>query len=285
MSDDSAKKRTKSKERIQRVSKYVILTIAVILILVPIVIIVFGGLKTRGEFMTIPYVPPIPPRWQNIVRILSMKDFWYMMRNSVVVTLSATVGIVVVSSMSAFVFSRMNFKGKAALFQFFTVGLMFPATVAILPIFLIVRQIGLQNNLIGVILVLITFQISMSTVILRNFFMDIPSELQDASYIDGCNTVGFFWRILIPLARPSLAAVAALAVVNTWNDLLVVLVLIDKPGLWTLQLGTMQFQGQYGQDLSLVSAFLILAAIPAVIFYVFAQRQLVSGLTAGSIKG
>ena len=187
--------------------------------------------------------------------------------------------------MSAFVFSRMNFKGKAALFQFFTIGLMFPATVAILPIFIIVRQIGLQNNLIGVILVLTTFQISMSTVILRNFFMDIPSELQDAAYIDGCNTVGFFWRILIPLARPSLAAVAALAVVNTWNDLLVVLVLIDKPGLWTLQLGTMQFQGQYGQDLSLVSAFLLLAAIPALIFYIFAQRQLVSGLTAGSIKG
>jgi raffinose/stachyose/melibiose transport system permease protein len=285
MSDDSAKKRTKSKERIQIVLKYVILTIAVILILVPIVIIVFGGLKTRGEFMTIPYIPPIPPRWQNIVRILSMKDFWYMMRNSVVVTLSATVGIVVVSSMSAFVFSRMNFKGKAALFQFFTIGLMFPATVAILPIFLIVRQIGLQNNLIGVILVLTTFQISMSTVILRNFFMDIPSELQDAACIDGCNTVGFFWRILIPLARPSLAAVAALAVVNTWNDLLVALVLIDKPELWTLQLGTMQFQGQYGQDLSLVSAFLILAAIPAVIFYIFAQRQLVSGLTAGAIKG
>ncbi len=285
MSDGSAKKRTKSKERILGVLKYVILTFAVILILVPIVIIIFGGLKTRGEFYTIPYVPPIPPRWQNIVKIVNMPIFWYMMRNSVVVTLSTTVGVVVISSMSAFVFSRMNFRGKSTIFQFFTLGLMFPATVAILPIFLIIRQIGLYNNLIGVILVLTTFQISMSTVILRNFFMDIPSELQDAACIDGCNTIGFFWRILIPLARPSLAAVAALAVVNSWNDLLVALVLIDKEKLWTLQLGTMQFQGQYGQDLSLVSAFLILAAIPAVIFYVFAQRHIVSGLTAGSIKG
>jgi raffinose/stachyose/melibiose transport system permease protein len=285
MLDNSVIKRTRSKERIMTVLKYFILTLAVILILIPVVIIIFGGLKTRGEFYTIPYVPPIPPRWQNIVNILSMKDFWNMMRNSVVVTLSTTVLVIVVSSMSAFVFSRLRFRGKAALFQFFTLGLMFPATVAILPIFIIVRQIGLQNNLIGVILVLTTFQISMSTVILRNFFMDIPLELQDAAYIDGCNTVGFFWRILLPLARPSLAAVAALAVVNTWNDLLVALVLIDKEKLWTLQLGTMQFQGQYGQDLSMVSAFLILAAIPAVIFYVFAQRQIVSGLTAGSIKG
>jgi len=284
MLDNSVIKRTRSKERIMTVLKYFLLILAVILIIVPIVIIVFGGLKTRGEFYAIPYVPPIPPRWQNIIEILTLKSFWIMMRNSLVVTLSTTFLVVVVSSMSAFVFSRMVFKGKAAIFQFFTLGLMFPATVAILPIFLIVRQIGLQNNLIGVILVLTTFQISMSTVILRNFFMDIPSELQDASCIDGCNTFGFFRRILLPLARPSLAAVAALAVVNTWNDLLVALVLLDREKLWTLQLGTMQFQGQYGQDLSLVSAFLILAAVPAVIFYVFAQRNIVSGLTAGSIK-
>jgi len=285
MSDNVAGKSKKLKDRILVILKYIVLILALLFIIVPIIIIIFGGLKTRGEFYTIPYVPPIPPRWGNIVRIVKMPIFWYMMRNSVVVTTVVTAGVVIIASMSAFVFARINFKGKAVMFQFFTLGLMFPATVAILPIFLIVRQIGLQNNLVAVILVLTTFQISMSTVILRNFFIEIPSELQDAAMIDGCNTIGFFWRILIPLAKPSLAAVASLAVVNTWNDLLVALVLIDSEKLWTLQLGTMQFQGQYGQDLSLVSAFLILAAIPAVIFYIFAQRHIVSGLTAGSIKG
>jgi raffinose/stachyose/melibiose transport system permease protein len=283
MSDNVAKKSINFKELIPVILKYIVLVLALLFILVPIVIIIFGGLKTRGEFYTIPYIPPIPPRWDNIIKILNMPIFWYMMRNSVVVTLTSTAAVVIVSSMSAFVFARMDFKGKGVLFQFFTIGLMFPATVAILPI--IVRQLGLQNNLISVILVLTTFQISMSTVILRNFFMEIPSELQDAALIDGCNRTGFFLRILLPLAKPSLAAVASLAVVNTWNDLLVALVLIDKEKLWTLQLGVMQFQGQYGQDLSLVSAFLILAAIPAVIFYMFAQRHIVSGLTAGSIKG
>ncbi len=285
MSDNGARKSKKLKDKIPIILKYIILIMALLFIIVPIIIIIFGGLKTRGEFYTIPYVPPIPPRWGNIVRIVKMPIFWYMLRNSMVVTTAATAGVVIIASMSAFVFARINFKGKGVMFQFFTLGLMFPATVAILPIFLIVRQIGLQNNLIAVILVLTTFQLSMSTVILRNFFMEVPSELQDAAMIDGCNTIGFFWRILIPLAKPSLAAVASLAVVNTWNDLLVALVLIDSEKLWTLQLGTMQFQGQYGQDLSLVSAFLILAAIPAVIFYMFAQRHIVSGLTAGSIKG
>lgn len=285
MPKSSPKKRMKLSERILVILKYIILALAVLFILVPVVIIIFGALKTRGEFYTNPYVPPIPPRWGNIIEILGMPIFWYMVRNSLIVTLSTTVGVVVVSALSAFVFARVKFRGKNFLFNFFTLGLMFPVTVAILPIFLVVRQIGLTNNLLGIILVQTAFQLSMSTVILRNFFMDVPSELQDAASIDGCNTVGFFRRILLPLARPSIAAVASLAVVNSWNDLLVPLVLIDREKLWTLPLGTMQFQGQYGQDLSLVSAFLLLSAIPAIIFYLLAQRQIVSGLTAGAVKG
>jgi raffinose/stachyose/melibiose transport system permease protein len=264
--------------------KYCILIFTVLFILFPIVMVIFGALKTRGEFMTIPYIPPIPPRWGNIKTVLTMSIFWYMLRNSLLVMIATTTGVLIVASLSAFVFSRMKFRGQNLLFNFFTLGLMFPVTVAILPIFLVVRQMGLTNNLIGVILVQTAFQLSISIVILRNFFMAIPSELQDAASIDGCSTLRFFWYILLPLARPSLAAVAALTMVTSWNDLLVPLVLIDKEKLWTLPLGTMQFQGQYGMDLSLVAAFLLLSAIPALIFYLFAERQIVSGLTAGALK-
>jgi raffinose/stachyose/melibiose transport system permease protein len=144
---------------------------------------------------------------------------------------------------------------------------------------------GLLNNLWGIIVVQIAFQISGNILILRGFFAAIPVELQDAAYIDGCTTFDFFWRILLPLARPALAAVAALTMVVSWNDLLVPLVLIDKEVLWTLPLGTMQFQGQYGQDLNMVAAFVTLSAVPAVLFYIFAERQIVSGLTAGALKG
>lgn len=285
MLNDGQTKISKFRGSLPVILKYVILTIVALFILVPIVIIIFGALKTRGEFYTIPYIPPIPPRWGNIIKVVSLPIFWYMMRNSLIIMASTTTIVVVVSALSAFVFSRMKFRGRNIFFNFFTLGLMFPVTIAILPIFLVVRQIGLTNNLIGVILVQTTFQLSISIVILRNFFMDIPSELQDAACIDGCNTVGFFRRILLPLARPSLAAVAALTMVTSWNDLLVPLVLMDREKLWTLPLGTMQFQGQYGQDLSLVAAFLLVSAIPAIIFYIFAQRQLVSGLTAGAVKG
>jgi len=138
---------------------------------------------------------------------------------------------------------------------------------------------------LGVIIVQIAFQLSGNIMILRGFFTAIPAELQGAAYIDGCNVLGFFWRILLPLARPALSAVAALTMIVSWNDLLTPLVVINSDKLWTLPLGTMQFQGQYGQDLSLVAAFVALSAVPTIIFYIFAERQIVSGLTAGAVKG
>jgi len=203
---------------------------------------------------------------------------------------ASTTGVVLVSSLAAFVFARLEFRGKNTAFNLLTLGLMFPITVAILPVYFVLRQmnemgIKMIDSLLGVIMVQIAFQISANVMILRSFFTAIPVELQDAAYIDGCNNFSFFWRILLPLAKPALAAVAALAMIVSWNDLLTPLVVLNNDKLWTLPLGTMQFQGQYGQDLALVSAFVLISAIPTLIFYLFAERQIVAGLTAGAVKG
>ncbi len=277
--------RTGWQKRLPRFWQYLILSVVVVLILLPIVILIFGSLKTRGEMYSRPYTLPVPPRWENYGKILSMATFWTMLRNSLLVMLGATGGVVLACSLAAFVFARMEFRGKALAFNLLTVGIMFPINVAILPVFLVLRQMGLLNNLWGIILVQVAFQISGNILILRGFFASIPVELQDAAYIDGCTTFDFFWRILLPLARPALSAVAALTMVVSWNDLLVPLVVVDKDKLWTLPLGTMQFQGQYGQDLNMVAAFVTLSAVPAILFYIFAERQIVSGLTAGALKG
>jgi raffinose/stachyose/melibiose transport system permease protein len=270
-----------------RIFQYSILSIIVVIVFVPIVILVFGALKTRGELLSHPYSLPIPPRWENITSILGQPSysFWQMMRNSLMVMLSVTIGVVVICSLAAFVFARMDFRGKGWAFNLFTLGLMFPINVAILPVYFVLRQINMIDNLWGVIIVQTAFQLSGNIMILRGFFTAIPAELQDAAYIDGCGAFDFFWRILLPLARPALAAVAALTMIISWNDLLVPLVVLNSDKLWTLPLGTMQFQGQYGQDLSLVSAFVALSALPTIIFYLFAERQIVSGLTAGAVKG
>jgi raffinose/stachyose/melibiose transport system permease protein len=280
----------RTQKSLVRFFQYLILTIIVVIIFTPLVILVFGSLKTTGEMYSQPYAIPNPPHWENLVGILSTPTFWRMLLNSVVLMLATTSGVVFVCGLAAFVFARLEFRGKNFFFNFFTLGLMFPITIAILPVYFVLRQmddlgIKLIDSLLGVVLVQVAFNISGNVLILRGFFTAIPAELQDAAYIDGCNNFDFFWRILLPLARPALAAVAALTMIVSWNDLLTPLIVLNSDELWTLPLGTMQFQGQYATDLALVSAFVALSAIPTIIFYLLAERQIVSGLTAGAVKG
>jgi raffinose/stachyose/melibiose transport system permease protein len=272
-------------KKLPRFFQYLALVIVTLIIVVPIVIMVFGALKTRGEMFTNPYTIPIPPRWENFSHILATGSFWNMLRNSLIVMVASTAGVLITSSLAAFVFARMQFRGKELAFNFLTLGLMFPITVAIMPVYLVIRQMQLIDHLLAVILVQTAFGIAGNTLILRGFFLSIPMELQDAASIDGCSAFGFFWRILLPLAQPALAAVGALTMIVSWNDLLTPLVLLNSDKLWTLPLGTMQFQGQYSSDLALTAAFVTLSALPAIIFYMFAERQIVAGLTAGAIKG
>ncbi len=278
------------KKTIPRFLQYLVLIIATILIFVPIVILLFGSVKTTGQMYSHPYAIPNPPNWDNIINILSTPSFWGMMKNSLIVMVATTAGTVIICALVSFVFARMEFRGKNFFYNLFTVGLMFPINVAILPVYFVLRQLdqfgfNMIDSLIGVIFVQIAFQLSGNIVILEGFFTSVPSELQDAAYIDGCTNFDFFWRIMLPLVKPALAAVAALVMIASWNDLLVPLVVLNSNTLWTLPLGTMQFQGQYGQDLALVSAFVALSSIPTLIFYLFAEKQIVSGLTAGAVKG
>jgi len=275
---------------IPRFFQYLILVLATIMIFIPIVILLFGSVKTTGQMYSHPYSIPNPPNWDNIINILTTPNFWLLMKNSLIVMLCTTFGTVFICALVSFVLARMQFKGKGFIFNLFTIGLMFPINVAILPVYFVLRQlegygINVLDSLGGVIMVQIAFQLSGNIMILRGFFTAVPVELQDAAYIDGCTNFDFFWRILLPLVKPSLAAVAALVMIVSWNDLLVPLVVLNNNLLWTLPLGTMQFQGQYGQDLALISAFVALSSIPTIIFYFFAEKQIVSGLTAGAVKG
>lgn len=287
MFDNRLRLNWRTKKLLLRVGQYIILLLVMMIVFMPIVILVFGAFKTRGEFMTEPYTPPIPPRLDNVIAIVTKPSysFWQMLRNSLIVMFLVTFSVVAICSLAAFVFARMQFRAKGLMFNLFTLGLMFPINIAILPVYFVLRQLDILDSLLAVIVVQTSFQLSGNIMILRGFFRAIPSELQDTAYIDGCTHFGFFWRILLPLARPALGAVAALTMIVSWNDLLVPLVVLNHDNLWTLPLGTMQFQGQYGQDLSLVAAFVMLSALPTVFFYFAAERQIVAGLTAGAIKG
>ncbi len=278
---------SRSRKVVSYGAQYTVLVIVAIIVLAPMVLLVIGGLKTRGEVMTTPYTLPNPPRFENWMEILSKPSysFWQMMGNSLIVMVATMIGVLVVSSMTAFVFSRMAFRGRDVLLNILTLSLLFPLIIAILPVYIVVRQMGLLNNLWGLILPQVAFGLAGNIMILRGFFRAIPMELLDAAYVDGCTAFGFFWRVLLPLSRPALGAVAALVMIASWNEVFLPLLVLDKDTLWTLPLGTMQFRGQYGQDWSLVMAFVTLTMIPTFVFYLLAERQIVSGLTAGAVKG
>jgi raffinose/stachyose/melibiose transport system permease protein len=278
------------RKAVPRSIQYLVLTIATILIFVPIVILIFGSVKTTGQMYSHPYEFPANPNWTNIITILTTASFWTMMGNSLIVMVSTTTATVFICALVSFVFARLEFRSKNFFFNLFTLGLMFPINVAILPVYFVLRQLDgyglhLIDSLLGVILVQIAFQLSGNIMILKGFFTAVPRELQDAAYIDGCTNFDFFWRIMLPLVKPALAAVASLVMIVSWNDLLVPLIVLNSNNLWTLQLGTMQFQGQYSTDLALISAFVALSSIPTIVFYFFAEKQIVAGLTAGAVKG
>jgi raffinose/stachyose/melibiose transport system permease protein len=269
--------------------RYVILALVAIVILLPIVFGVLGGAKENGQLVGDP-VALIPSPWvfsnyTNVIFGANSGAFWQELQNSLVVAVVAVGLTVGLSSMAAFTFARMAFRGRELFYTLFTLGLLFPFTAVVLPLIILINDLGLKGSLLGVALPQVAFGFPLTIVILRPFFRSIPAELEDAAKIDGCSTFGFFWRILLPLARPALATVSVLAVVGTWNAFLLPLLVLNDAPTWTLPLGAMYFKGQFTSDQALTLAYTVTTTLPAVIFYVFAERQLVSGLTAGSVKG
>jgi raffinose/stachyose/melibiose transport system permease protein len=186
--------------------------------------------------------------------------------------------------MAAFALARYAFRGREALYSLFTLGLLFPLSVAALPLYLWLRDLGLLENYAGVIVPEAAFSLSITIVILRPFMRDIPGELEDAAMVDGASRLGFFWRILLPLSRPALATVAILAFVTSWNFFLLPLLVFNNQAHFTLPLGVAAFQTQYSQDTARVLAFSALSTIPTLLFFAVAERRIVGALT-GAVKG
>ena len=270
---------------IQVVARYLVASVIAFVVLVPLLMTLYGAIKTTPELLFNPIGWPDRIHWENFDGVLQKSSFWVQLRNSLVVMLSTAVGVVLLASMPAFIFARILFPGRQVVFNFFTLGLLFPLAVAILPLYIALRQLSLIDNHWGIILPQVAFGLPGTILILRGFFASLPQEIEDASYIDGCTTFGFFWYVALPLVRPALAAVFVLAMVGSWNAFFLPLLVLNHENLWTLPLGIMQFQGQWGTDWSRVLAFVSLTLIPTIVFYFFAERHIVTGLTAGAVKG
>lgn len=268
------------------IARYVFLIVICLVIVSPVVTAVFGSLRTNGEFLAKPFgLPGNDIQWKHYTGILKTHDFWQSAWNSLFITAGVVVLNVSLSSLLAFAFSRISFFGREVVFNILSLGLLFPTVVAVLPIFIQIRNMDLTNSLWGIIFPLVAFNLPGTVIILRTFFRAVPIELEDAAYIDGCTRIGFFRFILLPLARPALASVATLSTIAGWNEYFLPLLILNDPKKWPLPLGIMQYQGQFGTDWARVMAYVTILIIPAVVFYLITEKFIVTGLTGGELKG
>ena len=263
---------------------YLVVLVIVAVTVVPMLFVIEGGFRTTAQINAAPVGLPHPWVWHNYTTILFSSAFWRFLANSALIAVVATGLAVSLGSMAAFALSRYAFKGREALYTVFIVGLLFPIGVASLPLYLLLERIGLLDNPFGVAIPEAAFSLSITIVILRPFMRAIPAEIEDAAVVDGATRIRFFLRILLPLSRPALVTVAILAFVMSWNNYLLAYIVFTSPSHFTLPLGVATFQTQYSQDTARIFAFTALSMVPALGFFVLAERRIVAGLT-GSLKG
>ncbi|WP_117209102.1 carbohydrate ABC transporter permease [Allorhizocola rhizosphaerae] len=252
--------------------------------IVPVLYVVLGGFRDTAQLNADPAGLPDPWVPSTYGRVLSQGRFWAQALNSAVIALGTTLCVIALGVCAAFVLARYTFRGREVLYTFFTLGLLFPAGAAILPLYLMLRDMDLINSYYAVILPQVAFQLPVTIVILRPFLLAIPTELEDAAYIDGSSRLGFFWRILLPLSGPALVTVGVLAFVTSWNAFLLPLLVLNDANLHTLPLGVQNFSTQYTSDTAGILAFTSLAMLPALLFFTLAERRIVGGLQ-GAVKG
>jgi raffinose/stachyose/melibiose transport system permease protein len=263
---------------------YLIALLVVAVTVGPVLYGALGGFRTNAQLANDPAGLPSPWVFSNYSGVLTNPDFWTYAFNSLVIALITTLVAVTAGVMAAYPLARYQFKLREPLFMVFVLGLLFPAAVAIIPLFILVTQdLKMGNTWWGVALPQAAFALPMTVVILRPFLMALPKELEEAALMDGSSRVGVFWRIALPLSMPGLITVGVLALVASWNAYLLPLLLLQGD-MRTLPLGVADFSTEHSADTAGVLAFTSLAMIPALVLFLALQGRIVGGLQ-GAVKG
>jgi multiple sugar transport system permease protein len=222
---------------------------------------------------------------QNYVYALTEKPLLTWLANSFIVAAITVILSLIVSAMAGYAIARLRFPGRAHLARLLVYTYLVPSSLLFIPMFVIIGRIGLRDSQVGLILAYLSFTVPFATWILFGFFLTIPKEMEDAALTDGCSYFGVLFRIVLPLAKPGIAATFIFAFTDAWNEFLYAAVLLDSPSKLTAPLGLLSFRIADNLDWGPLMAASILTTIPAVIFFILAQKYIVSGLTAGSVKG
>lgn len=276
--------------RFENVPVHFLLATGALVMILPYAWMISTSLKSQANVFT--YPPqwiPTEWAWQNYVRAWQAAPFARYFFNSIVVALAVTWGDLITSTLAAFAFARIKFPFRDALFALYLASLMIPHQMTIIPSFLVLKTLGDMHPALGLdtyFALIAPFAASAFGVfLLRQSFLQIPGELEDAAILDGCGRFEFLWRVVVPLSRPALATLALFAFMGNWNSYLWPLIVTNSNDMRTVQIGLRYFVGQEGaSQWALLNAAAVFVSLPIVIFYLLVQKQFVQGIATTGIK-
>ncbi|MEK6645406.1 MAG: carbohydrate ABC transporter permease [Candidatus Firestonebacteria bacterium] len=271
------------KSLLTKIILYAMLLTGSIIMIMPFLWMLSTSLKESGDVFTFPpkWIPN-PIKWENYINAWNAVPFGMFFINSVIIAISVTFGKVVTSSLAAFAFARLKFFGRDKLFLAYLGTMMVPGQVTMIPVFILLKKLNWIDTYQALILPgLFT---AYGTFMLRQFFMTIPIDLEEAAIIDGCSTFRVYWNIIIPLSKPALATLATFVFLGSWNDFMWPLIVTNSMEMKTLPVGLASFQGLYSTDWTLLMAAATIVLIPVLIVYIFNQKFFVRGIVLSGIK-
>jgi raffinose/stachyose/melibiose transport system permease protein len=255
-----------------------------LVVLYPLLVMLFSSVKSTRELFTNPLGVPTHPVWSNYVQAWKEAKFAVYFKNSIWVTVASTASILFFSSMASYILGRAKFKLNAWVYGLFMAGLVIPGRLAIIPLFLLIRDLHLLNKHTGLILIYTGHAMPFAIFLLTTFFRQIPHELEEAAVVEGAGRFTIYWRIMLPLVRPALATVGIFEFLHVWNDFFFPLVFLRSEKLMTIPVGLSVFFGEYATNWALLFAALAISILPVVVAFIVMSRQFIAGLTAGAIK-
>ncbi|MCE2470743.1 MAG: carbohydrate ABC transporter permease [Anaerolineae bacterium] len=273
-----------TQRRLRSTPFYLVLSFATVVTLVPIVWVFASALKSNKEIRENPLALPAEWRFQNYIDAWFGASFDEYFFNSIFITVASVAIVLFLSSLAAYAFAKMRFPGNQMIFFVFLVGMAFPLSAKLGPLLSLMYELNLANSRFGLILVYVAGSLPFAILMLRAFFQGFPQELEDSAALDGCSRFQFYWRILLPLSKPSLMALGIFVFMGTWNEFFQALLLINEDSKRTLPLGLTAFQDEYFTDFALSFAGINITAVPVIIVYIMFQRNLIEGITVGSLK-
>lgn len=251
----------------------------------PLIYMLSASLQSNQEIYQSVHLIPRRLNWDNYLQAWQQADFGTYFGNSVIYTVATVIGTLVISTLSAYAFARLEFPGKNLAYYMFLIFLIIPIPGVFIPLYVLLVNLHLVDTRLGYILPMINSSLPVAIFILRSFFEDVPRELEEAALIDGAGTFRIYRSIAIPLAMPAIATITIFTALGTWNEFLLALIVFSKQNLMPLQVGLQTFQGTYFSQYALMMAATAITAVPIIVLYFCMQRYIIRGIMAGALKG